>query len=88
MRGVPLHDAWVVELPKPQAGITLDAFMRQTEGQPCTPPVVRALLKLRFAIGRVFGCDREPEVASAPFAARLTPDDRARTLAATGTRDG
>jgi hypothetical protein len=50
---------------------------------------VRALLSIRFFIGRLFDWDREPTAAaSETFATRLTTADRSKSLAAAGTREG
>ena len=90
LAGVPLHDAWAIDLPWPRSGITLAEFVRATGAPPFTPsPVVRALLRIRFAVGRILGWDREPG-ARVPdtFANRLTTADRSRSLAAAGTREG
>jgi hypothetical protein len=90
LAGVPLHDVWAVDLPHARAGITLQDFSR-AEGVLCCrlSPVVRALVSTRFFIGGLLGWDREP-VATAwePFATRLTPVDRAMSLAVAGTREG
>ena len=74
LAGVPLHDAWVVDLPLARAGITLDEFLRAAGGRPFSPsPVVRMLLDIRFFVGRFFGWDREPDAAVwESFATRLT----------------
>ena len=88
---VPLHDVWAVDLPRPRAGITLDEFRRRVAGACAyTPsPVVRALLAVRFFVGRFFGWDRTPlGGTSATFADRLTPADCALSLAPAGTPDG
>lgn len=88
---VPLHDVWVVELPRVRPGITLEAFRRSARDGFFTPsPAVRALLKLRFFVGRLLGWDRgRAEVISAEaFANRLTPADRAASLAPAGRKDG
>jgi hypothetical protein len=87
---IPLHDVWAIDLPWPRGGITLDEFRRATRGQLCTPPpVVRVLLDLRLFVGRLFGWDRpSSEGASPTFADRLTPEDRARSLAPSGQREG
>ena len=81
--GVPLHDAWAVDLPHWRAGITLDEFLRATaNNRPFTPsPVVRMLLNIRLFVGRVFGWDREPGTsARESFATRMTADDNSRSL--------
>ena len=88
---VPLHDVWAVDLPRPRSGITLDEFRRGVASAClCTPsPVVRVLVGVRLFVGRFFGWDRTPsEGTSATFADRLTPADRARSLAPAGIREG
>jgi Protein of unknown function (DUF2867) len=87
---VPLHEVWAVDLPRPRSGITLDEFLRMSHARLITPsPVVRGLLSFRFFIGRIFGWDAVPsESASTGFAERLTPADRAASLAPAGKRDG
>ena len=90
LAGVPLHDAWVIDLPRSRGGITLDEFLRVANGRLFTPsPAVRALLNVRFFVGRLFGWDRTPSTTGAEtFADRLTAADRARSLAPAGVRDG
>lgn len=93
LAGVPLHDAWVVDLPRSRADITLDQFLRLTGGRLLAPsPPVQALLDLRFFIGRLFGWDRTPSPSSATvsesFADRLAAEDRAKSLVPVGTADG
>jgi hypothetical protein len=88
--GVPLHDVWAIDLPRLQPGITLDAFLRANDARRCRlTAAARMLLKLRFVLGRLFRWDREPASGAArSFSTRLTAADRARSLAATGARDG
>ncbi|HZO44003.1 MAG TPA: DUF2867 domain-containing protein [Methylomirabilota bacterium] len=90
LAGVPLHDVWVVDLPRTRGGITLDEFLRAAGGRVFTPsPIVRALLSIRFFVGGLFGWDREKvEAVGETFAARLTPADTSRSLAPAGTRTG
>jgi len=91
LAGVPLHDAWAVDLPSPRRGITLEEFLRVTNAQLFTlTPVVQGLLNLRFLVGRLFGWDRpQPSMQAGPtFADRLTAADRARSLTPAGVRDG
>jgi Protein of unknown function (DUF2867) len=87
---VPLHDVWAVDLPRPRSGITLDDFLRATNDRLFTPsPVVQALLSLRFFVGGLFGWDSPlPQAVSKTFADRLTPKDRASSLAPAGKPDG
>jgi hypothetical protein len=85
---IPLHDAWAVDLPAPRAGVTLEEFRRASGTGLFTPsPVVIALLRLRFFIGRIFGWDRmrSQRRPSESFANRLTDADRASSLAPAGT---
>ncbi len=92
LTGVPLHDAWAVDLPRTRGGITLADFLRATSGQLFAqpPPAVRELLRLRFFLGRVFHLDDSPPRADKPhmFADRLTAADREKSLAPPGERDG
>jgi hypothetical protein len=90
LAGVPLHDAWVVDLPRTRSGITLAEFQRNSGARPFTPsPVVRMLLNIRFFVGRHLGWDREP-VASCweSFAKRLTATDIGKSLVPPGTPEG
>jgi hypothetical protein len=91
LAGVPLHDAWVVDLPRPRGGITLDEFLRAAHGRLFAPSfAVRALLKVRFFIGRILGWDgTAPATTGAEmFADRLTDADRATSLVPAGVREG
>jgi hypothetical protein len=87
---VPLHDVWAVDLPRSRAGVTLDEFLRLTNARLFTlSPAARALLNLRFFIGGLFGWDSaSPQTVAETFADRLTPEDRASSLAPAGTADG
>jgi len=90
LAGVPLHDVWAVDLPRARSGITLDEFLRTTSAcLPTTSPVVRALLNVRLFVGRLLGWDREPAATAwETFATRMTTDDRSRSLAPAGRREG
>jgi Protein of unknown function (DUF2867) len=90
LAGVPLHDVWAIDLPRPRAGITLDAFLRAAGGRLLTPsPVVRTLLSIRFFVGRLLGWDREPDATvRETFATRLTSADLTKSLARAGAREG
>ncbi len=90
LAGVPLHDVWVVDLPRVRSGITLDEFLRAAGARPFTPsPAVRALLNIRLFVGRLLGWDREPDAAAREtFAIRLTTADLSKSLAPAGTRQG
>jgi hypothetical protein len=86
---VPLHDVWAVDLPRTRSGITLDEFLRAADGRPFRPSmVVRALLSIRFFVGRLLGWDREPDgPVRETFATRLTTADLSQTLTPVGTRE-
>ena len=90
LAGVPLHDVWVVDLPRTRSGITLDEFLRTASACPFTsPPLVRALLNTRLFVGRLCGWDREPAATAwETFATRMTTADRSKSLAPAGTREG
>jgi hypothetical protein len=90
LAGVPLHDVWAVDLPRTRSGITLDEFLRTASACLLTgSPVVRALLKFRFFVGRLLGWDREPAATAwETFTTRLTTADRSKSLAPAGTREG
>ena len=90
LAGVPLHDAWAIDLPRMRSGITLAEFLRAAGGLPFTPsPVVGALLNIRFSIGRLLGWDRERDATvRETFATRLTTADISKSLAPAGTREG
>jgi hypothetical protein len=90
LAGVPLHDAWAVDLPRSRGGITLAEFLRRAGNlfrQP--PPAVRALLSVRLFVGGLFGWDlATPGSISESFAQRLTDEDCSRSLTPAGTPDG
>lgn len=90
LAGVPLHDVWTIDLPRARSGITLDEFLRTAKSRSCTPPpLVRALLNVRFFVGRLFRLDREPAACDwETFATRLTTTDRSKSLTQAGTREG
>ncbi len=91
LAGVPLHDVWAVDLPRARSGITLDEFLRTASACPCThpPPLVRALLNMRFFVGWLLRWDREPAATTwETFATRMTTADGSKSLAPAGTREG
>lgn len=90
LAGVPLHDVWAINLPRTRSGITLDQFLRTASACLLTPPrLVRALLNMRFSVGRLLGWDREPAATAwESFATRLTTADRAKSLVPAGAREG
>src|SRR5713226_8752732 len=59
LREVPLHDVWAVDLPGGREGITLLEFRSRSgagrsDDLPCA---TKALLQLRFLLGRIFLLD-------------------------------
>jgi hypothetical protein len=90
LAGVALHDVWAVDLPRTRSGITLDEFLRMASTRLCRlSPVPRALLNVRLFVGRLLGWDREPAATAwESFATRMTTEDRSRSLAPAGTREG
>src|SRR5712692_721255 len=91
LAGVPLHDAWTVDLPGGRRGLTL-ADLRTVLAERVTGSnsAVRSLFSLRRAIGRAFGWERVREHTDPPsiFHDRLTESDRKASLVPTGTADG
>src|ERR1700733_9055500 len=90
LAGVPLQDAWVVDLPRTRSGITLGEFLRAAKGRRRTESLTaRALIAIRLFLGRVFGWDREPTAFTREtFATRLTVTDLSMSLVPAGTNDG
>src|SRR5262249_31062519 len=88
LAGVPLHDAWAVDLPRMRSGITLDAWA--ASARLFTPsPVVRALLNIRLFVGGLLDWDSEPAATAwESFSTHLTTADMSRSLAPAGTREG
>jgi uncharacterized protein DUF2867 len=90
LAGVPLHDVWAVDLPRIRSGITLHEFLQRAGGRAFRlSSIARALLSIRFFVGRLLGWDREQDPAvTETFATRLTAADLSTSLAKAGTRDG
>jgi hypothetical protein len=90
LAGVPLHDVSAIDLPDGGDARTIADVLERFDfvrGEP--PRAVRALVGLRRALGRAFGWDGEPTPGSEPScAARLTADQRRRSLVAPGARSG
>jgi len=90
LHDVPLEDAWAIPLSGGGEGRTVeDVRAAMVTGIRDAPSVVGALFQLRFRIGAVLGWDRRrPDWDAQSYASRLTPEDRARSLAPPGTPDG
>jgi hypothetical protein len=92
LRGVPLHDVTVVDLPGGGADRTVADAARLMHGSMQQPPLpVRALFDFRRFLGNVFGWDAKPGASPSSahsFASRLSDDQRARSLRPVGSVDG
>jgi len=92
LKGVPLHDVWVVDLPRLRETITFADFLRtmaQGRSDRRLSAAARALFRLRIFLGRIFRLEDGPRDAGATaFSSRLTSEDRARSSVAAGTPDG
>jgi hypothetical protein len=91
LKDVPLHDVWAVDLPMRHDGTTLCEFLRRGSpgGINRFPLGARVLIRLRLFLGLILRLEVEPKDALATsFASRLTPEDRARSVVVSGTREG
>jgi uncharacterized protein DUF2867 len=90
LRDVPLKDVWAIRLPGGGAGRTVqDLRAVMVAGRAAAPAVVQGLFRLRGCIGALFRWDdRRPVWSAESYADRLSPADRAASLAAPGTPDG
>ena len=91
LKDVPLHDVWIVDLPGGREGITLQEFgsrSRAGTGDDI-PYAAKALLQIRFFLGRVFRLDEErPGQKSRSYIKLLTEADRVASLVPPGSKDG
>lgn len=90
LANVPLHDVWEIDLPRLRPGLTLDRFLEYLSSNDTAPlpKAARALFRFRFTLGRLFRLEAHPRAFTGWFEGRLTPEDRARSSIAPGTRDG
>src|SRR6266436_6202824 len=88
--GITLDEFLRTASARSQAGCECCENDRSRKGSLLTgSPVVRALLNIRFFVGRLLGWDREPDsTAWEAFAMRLTTADRSKSLAPAGEREG
>jgi hypothetical protein len=88
---VPLHDAFVLDLPGGGRGRTMQdvrAIFFADVALSATP-VVAALFRLRTLVGRRFGWDAAtPHLDKQSYLHRLDARDREKSLVAPGTPDG
>ena len=90
LKDVPLHDVWAVDLPSTRERVTLSEFLDcvKAQGFKDIPLTTKALLGLRFAIGRIFGLDTSTNARkSASYVKFLSEVDRSglRVLPAKST---
>jgi hypothetical protein len=91
LRDVPLHDVWAIALPGGGPGHTLPQVHALMFGRrrPPASRAVRALLALRWQLGRVFRWDDERhDPIGASYLHRLTEAERSQSQVPPGTRDG
>jgi hypothetical protein len=91
LAGVPLHDAWAIDLPGGGPDRTMADVRHLMSGDRLRQAsrVANGLFRVRAWLGRLFGWDREPRDAPASsFVRKLTPADRENSLVKQGTRDG
>jgi Protein of unknown function (DUF2867) len=91
LKDVPLHDVWAVDLPSGFEGITLCEFRSRVKNQSqrnTIPNTTKALLGLRFALGRIFRLDAQTSAQKLASYVRFLPqDDRDRSLVPPGSKE-
>jgi hypothetical protein len=88
LRDVPLKDVTAIDLPGAGARTIADVRVLLPRGANASP-AVRALLWLRWQIGRLFRWDAPAQDGTElSYVARLPPALRARSLARPGSADG
>ncbi len=91
LAGVPLHDAWAVDLRGGGPGRTMADLhaLISIERLTSANRAVTFLFWLRTQLGRAFGLDRMPRgTPASSFIHRLTKADREASLVEPGTSDG
>ena len=86
LRGVPLHDVSIVDLPGGGDGVTL-AEIRALDSAAPPSRIATILFGVRCALGRLFGWDREQVEAEESLMTRLSEDDRRTSTVTPGTHD-
>jgi hypothetical protein len=87
LRGVPLYDVSIVDLPGGGAGRTI-ADIRAIDSSAAPSTVAHVLYAVRCALGRVFGWDRVQMRPEDSLVSRLSERDRADSQVVPGTRQG
>jgi hypothetical protein len=87
LRGVPLYDVTVVDLPGGGAGRSL-ADVRRLDRDAAPSRIASVLFGVRRLLGRTFGWDRVPMRAEESLLSRLSERDRRDSEITPGTPDG
>jgi hypothetical protein len=87
LRGVPLYDVSVVDLPGGGAGRSV-ADIRALDSAAPPSRIANALYRVRRFLGRVFGWDRVPMRPEDSLLSHLSERDRRDSEIAPGTPDG
>jgi hypothetical protein len=87
LRGVPLYDVSVVDLPGGGPGRRV-ADVRAVESAAAPSRIAKVLFGVRHLMGRAFGWDRVEMPREDSLVSRLTARDRERSERVPGTRDG
>lgn len=90
LRDVPLHDAFVIDLPGGGKGRTVSDVhaLFSAEKAMKANPLVAALFDLRSLVGRMFDWDNPGRYESHSYLHRLDAAERAGSLIEPGTPDG
>ncbi len=90
LAGIPLHDAWAIDLVHRRPGITLHQFFKESPLRfTGRSPSVEALFRLRRAVGKTFGWDQRSDLNSTPtFISRVPVDVCRKSLIKPGTPEG
>lgn len=87
LRGVPLYDVSLVDLPGGGAGRSL-ADIRRLDRAATPTRISWALFGVRRLLGRVFGWDRSPTRVEDSLVSRMSQRDRRESEIPPGTPDG
>lgn len=87
LHDIPLHDVWALDLPGGGGDRTVvDIRTLALASKPGAP--TKLLFGIRWALGRLFGWDRETKKNDTLFENRLTAADRSSSTVPAGTKDG
>jgi hypothetical protein len=87
LRGVPLYDVSIVDLPGGGPGRTI-ADVRAVDSSAAPSRIAQALYGVRRLLGRVFGWDRVQMAPEESLLSHLSARDRAESEVVPGTRQG